>query len=91
MGYVKKVNPSITGTVKDPARASADNPFAYSRVSSHYKLEQKTYRQYGIDIRLDKNSEALPLLPIGKRHLVFGIIDQARNLIYLKPENYRHL
>lgn len=88
MGYVKKVNPSITGTIKDKARTSADNPFAYSRVSSHYKLEQKTHRQYGIDIRLDKNSEALPLLPIGKRHLVFGIIDQARNLIYLKPENY---
>lgn len=88
LGYVKKVNPSITGTINDPARASADNPFAYSRVSSHYKLEQKQHRQYGIDIRIDKNSEALPWLPIGKRHLVFGIVDQARNLLYLKPENY---
>lgn len=88
MGYVKKVNPSITGTIKDQARTSADNPFAYSRISSHYKLEQKSHRQYGIDMRLDKNSEALPLLPIGKRHLVFGIIDESKKLIYLKPENY---
>lgn len=88
IGYVKKVNPEITGTITDPASASANNPFAYSRISSHYKAEQKLYRQYGIDIRFDKKSEALPLLPSGKRHLVFGKIDEKRNLIFIKPENY---
>lgn len=90
MGYVKKVNPQITGTITDPAATSSNNPFAYSRISSHYKDEQKGFRQYGIDIRYDKNSAALALLPIGKRHIVFGKIEdgQNRNLIYIKPENY---
>ncbi|BDC34922.1 hypothetical protein Noda2021_08800 [Candidatus Dependentiae bacterium Noda2021] len=90
MGYVKKVNPQITGTITDPASTSSNNPFAYSRISSHYKDEQKKFRQYGIDVRYDKNSAALALLPIGKRHIVFGKIEDAqnRNLIYIKPENY---
>lgn len=88
MNYVQKVNPTITGTAKDPARTKADNPFAYSRLSSHYKHLKNKYRQYGIDARYDSQSSSLALFPVMSRHLLFGIVDEKNQLIYIKPENY---
>lgn len=90
--YMKKHNPKITGTAKDPANHFADNAYAYSRESSHFKHLQKQYPHYGIDIRLNNdNQKYAPTsasLPAEKRHILLGMLDKNTGKFFLKMENY---
>ena len=89
LDYVKCVNPEITGNAsKDRANNFADNNFAYSRASSHYKYEQKQYntRHYGIDIVPTTANVKLPTYP-EKEHLLFGKVGEG-DLIFIKPETH---
>lgn len=86
MNYIKRFNPSVTGTLQDPLTHVSYNPFGYSRDSSH--LNQTLYRHYGIDVRFGPRGGELPLLPADKRHILFGKVDQEKNLIFIKPENF---
>lgn len=86
--YLKRVNPSITGTLADKANHVTLNPFGDSRDSSHFKESQKTDRHYGIDSRWSENAQATKDFPAAKRHLLFGIVDRDKELIFIKPENY---
>jgi|GEM_PF-5608715 len=91
--YMQKRNPKLTGKVKDDiANHAADNAFAYSRESSHFKHLQKLYPHYGIDIRFNNdNKEYAPtsaLLPAEKRHILLGVLDENSGKFLLKPENY---
>lgn len=66
------------------------NPFAYNRVSSHFKPELKenpVNRHFGIDIRFTQRSSALTSLPTNKRHILFGKLNST-DLIFVKFENY---
>lgn len=74
MYYARRFNTTLTGTTHDPLAHRSDNPFAYSRDSSHWKTTQNTWRHYGIDMRFDKDQSSLPILPAGKRHLLFAIV-----------------
>lgn len=85
MSYVKKVNPPITDTINDPVLNVSTNPFAYSRLSSHFKLEQRQYRHYGIDVRFGAAQFAQVLLPAQKTHILFGCI--GNDQIFIKLEN----
>lgn len=88
MRYCKRFNPTLKGTKEDPASHATLNPYAYSRDSSHFKESQKHNTHMGIDVRYGPNSAAEPNLPAGKRHLLFGIVDdKKRDLIFIKPEN----
>lgn len=86
-------NQPLTQTIKDPELHVSYNPYGYPRESSHYKVSQKEFRHYGIDIRIGTSAE-LPLLPASKRHLLFGKIPLIENkeikkqLLFIKPENY---
>lgn len=86
LNYIKKFNPSIKGTLEDPKIHVSYNPFGYSRDSSH--LNQELYRHYGIDVRFGARGSELPLLPADKRHILFGKVNQEKNLIFIKPENF---
>lgn len=88
-GYQKKklINQPLTGTLTDPDLNLSFNPYAYPRESSHFKISQRQFRHYGIDVRFG-NSGELPLLPANKRHLLFGKTDAKRQLLFIKPENY---
>lgn len=87
MGYAKKMNSTIKDTLEDPALNYSNNPFAYSRASSHYQ-HLKKYRAYGIEIRYGQNGWPMPFLPAANKcHLLFGKINADKNLIYIKPEN----
>lgn len=77
----------LTQTIQDPPLHWSNNPYGYPRESSHYHVSQRTFRHYGIDIRFGNSSE-LPLLPASKRHILFGKIDNDRQLLFIKPENY---
>ncbi|CAN5161318.1 hypothetical protein BH09DEP1_BH09DEP1_5230 [soil metagenome] len=81
------INQPLRGTIEDPALNMSYNLFAYPRESSHFKESQKTFRHYGIDIRFGMSAE-LPLLPADKRHILFGKVDEAKQLIFIKPENF---
>lgn len=83
----KWFNQLLTGTIADPDLNASFNPFAYPRESSHFTVSQQQFRHYGIDIRFG-NSGELPLLPAGKRHLLFGKSDPKRQLLFIKPENF---
>ena len=88
MGYVKKMNPAITGDVRDPLAMKSYNQFGYSRDASHFIHLKKQFRPYGIDIRFGENGSETPLLPAYKRHILFGRADETDHKIYIKPENY---
>lgn len=88
LNYVQSVNPTITGTAKDPLSHYSDNPFAYSRDASHFVDQKKKYRPYGIDIRFGAKGAEKQELPADKKHLLFGICDFDKQLIYIKPENH---
>lgn len=81
------INQPFTGTIDDPALNMSYNGFAYPRESSHFEVSQESFRHYGIDIRFGGSGE-LPLLPADKRHLLFGKIDEQKQLLFIKPENY---
>ncbi len=85
MDYAKKVNKTLTGSIKDSI--STDNPFAYARLSSHFKQYQNKYKVYGIDIRKGAQGSALPLLPAEKRHILFNQIEDGKTT-FIKMENY---
>ncbi len=82
------IHQPLTGTLQDPALNFSYNPFAYPRESSHFTDSQKQFRHYGIDIRFGMGGSELPLLPADKRHILFGKIDEQKQLIFIKPENY---
>ena len=48
----------------------APNPFAYSRISSHYKESEP--EQFGIDIRFNAEDQVRYVLPARKAHILFG-------------------
>jgi hypothetical protein len=83
-GPVKK---TLQGTIADPALHASFNKFAYPRDSSHYNESQKKYRQYGIEVRLGPKGNEMPLLPGKKKHILFGIVDGSKYLIFFKPED----
>lgn len=85
IGYVKLVNSTIKGTLKDPALTRSGNYYGYSRLSSHFKLEQESYRHYGIDIRFLNETQAQSLLPTGKCHILFGKVTDDK--IFIKMES----
>ena len=84
VNYLKMVNPSIKDTLADPALKVSTNTFAYSRLSSHFKLEQEQFRHYGIDMRFNALELARTLLPVQKTHILFGHI--RTGLLFIKPE-----
>ena len=84
MKYVKLVNPTIKDSLDDPAAKQSWNTYGYSRLSSHFKLEQKQNRHYGIDMRYPQAYRAEALLPTGKYHILFGRI--ASEKIFVKFE-----
>lgn len=88
-GYKKqnRIEQPLTETLADPDLNMSFNGFAYPRESSHFKVSQKLFRHYGIDVRFGDSGE-LPLLPASKRHILFGKIDQNKQLLFIKPENY---
>ena len=89
INYIKRFGAPITG---DPAQDKglhvSFDPFGYPQASSHYQFQQETLCHYGIDIRYGVYGQELPILPAAKRHILFGLIDEQRNLIFIKPENY---
>jgi len=92
MRYVRRVNPEVRDLlVADPASKLSKNAFAYSRLSSHFHLEQNIYRHYGIDIRFLSVSpgifgypQAEGLLPNDNSHILFGKLGD--NKIFIKFE-----
>jgi hypothetical protein len=85
LNYVKLVNPGIKGTIEDPAQKISLNSYAYSRASSHFVLQQRNNRHYGIDIRFPGAMTAQALLPAQKSHILFGVISD--DCIFIKLEN----
>lgn len=86
--YARSFNDSLKGTIEDPAAKGSSNPFAYSRLSSHWQSCQKTWRQYGIDMRFEPDKAAQQALPAGKTHLLFGIIgENPTPLLFIKFED----
>lgn len=85
-GFVKKVNPEMTGTNKDPLAHISFNQFAYSRDASHFTHLKKEHRPYGIDMRYTNGQKAL--LPTGHSHILFGFAKADRSSMYLKPEHH---
>lgn len=88
MSYVKRVNKKITGTLTDTPSWISFNPFAYSRASTHFPVAQRSFRQYGIDVRFNISETVCPLLPSNKCHILFGIIDAELELIFIKLEHH---
>lgn len=82
------VTRTLQGTIADPALHASFTKFAYPRDSSHYNEIQKKYRQYGIDVRFGSKGNEMPLLPGQKKHILFGIVDESKYLIFFKPEDY---
>ena len=80
LDYVKDVNPSVKGTIGDPAVKFSGGMTAYPRLSSHFVLEQKSYRHYGIDF--PRGLE----LPFKKHHILFGKIDD-QDRLFIKLES----
>jgi hypothetical protein len=78
--YITKVNHSQT----QPLFLSTTNKYGYPRFSSHFARHQHIHPQYGIDIRFEDQS-ALPLLPTGKRHILFGQLDD--QYMFIKMED----
>lgn len=80
--YVQQVNP------KNLFRRSliSLNPYAYSRQSTHFPSDQRTFVQYGIDARFFAHQKAQRLLPGSKTHLLFGRL--AHGLTFVKFERY---
>ena len=69
-GYVELVkNEKIPG-ISAWVPGLSGNPYAYERISSHYKDSE--VKQYGIDICFKIDNGAEPLLPEGKAHILFG-------------------
>lgn len=88
MKYIMKFNPSVTGiSTQDQPLLKSLNPFGYPRGSSHFDEERKLFRHYGIDIRFGSGGE-IPMLPAFKRHILFGKLNQEKELIFIKLENY---
>ena len=85
LNYAKKVNPSIKGSLEDPALTISTNMYAYPRASSQFKQEQKRFRHYGIDIRHPGNILAQALLPTQKSHIIFGNL--GNGYIFIKLED----
>ncbi|MFZ5954319.1 MAG: hypothetical protein ACOYT8_04455 [Candidatus Dependentiae bacterium] len=88
LSYVKRCNKKIRGTLKDNASWISFNPFAYPRASTHFAKSQHQFRQYGIDIRLNKNDKVCAALPSNKCHILFGIVDASLQLIFIKLEHH---
>ena len=86
LGFVKKVNPEITGTNKDPLSHISFNRYGYSRDASHFVHLKKEHRPYGIDMRYENGQKAL--LPCGHSHILFGFAKLDKTSMYLKPEHH---
>lgn len=85
MSYVQKVNPEVTGDLKDPLAHVSFNPFAYSRDASHYVHNKDKYRYYGIDLR--RSDYSTFVLPGNHAHLLVGYVDKDKKLFFIKPEH----
>lgn len=88
LAYVKNVNHNVKGTFEDYPLHVSYNPFGYCRDCSHYPESKKSHRPYGIDMRFTESDGELELLPAKKRHILFGIVDEKKQLMYIKIENY---
>ncbi len=88
ISYVKLVNKRMTGTFSDTPSWISFNPFAYSRASTHFPVSQRSYRQYGIDVRFKKNEKVCSFLPSDKCHILFGIVDAELELLFIKLEHH---
>lgn len=88
--YACFVNPNIK-IGKNPSHIISNNPFAYSRLSTHFPeihASKNFLGQYGIDIRFGKSGLA-PLLPSNKQHILFGKLEYANlPLTFIKFETY---
>lgn len=78
--YVKNVNSK--GLSKRAIITT--NPYGYGRRSTHFPDDQRTFMQYGIDIRLNKIAQKI--LPGNKTHILFGRL--ANGLTFIKMEHY---
>jgi hypothetical protein len=88
MLYARICNQEIQGTQDDKANHSTGNPFACSRDSSHWKKSQRHWKHYGIDIRFEPDGAVSNLLPTGKPHLLFGIVGENPNRLFIKFEDH---
>lgn len=88
--YVCFVNPTIVSG-KNPSLIISNNPFGYSRLSTHFVELQKLKNfegHYGIDMRYDEGN-LQPLLPGNKQHILFGKLSHlAIPLTFIKFETY---
>jgi hypothetical protein len=87
MLYARRYNPDITGQ-HDPLNHATNNPFACSRDSSHWKSSQAHWSHYGIDIRQEEDQPVYNILPTGKPHLLFGIVGENPNRLFIKFEDH---
>ncbi len=87
MLYARRCNPDITGQ-HDPLNHATTNPFACSRDSSHWKKSQDHWSHYGIDMRFEEDKPVDNLLPTGKPHLLFGIVGENPNRLFIKFEDH---
>ena len=87
MLYARRCNQDITGQ-RDPLNHRTTNPFACSRDSSHWKPSQAHWSHYGIDMRLEADQPVLNILPTGKPHLLFGIVGEKPNRLFIKFEDH---
>lgn len=89
MLYARRYNPDITGQREhDPLNHATTNPFACSRDSSHWKTSQDRWSHYGIDIRQGADQPVDNILPTGKPHLLFGIVGENPNRLFIKFEDH---
>lgn len=99
MGYAKLVNTNIKGETQDIGTYTSNVPFCYPRRSSHFEycqkgskggqsLNKERFTQYGIDMHYDIDAKTVPLLPHNNKHLLFGLLDKEKNIIFIKPEGH---
>jgi hypothetical protein len=101
MRYVKLVNHVVTDDpAQDHALMRSDNPYGYSRLSSHFVTTQRghkdalqlggsyqgLYRHYGIDIRSEQGLDYAALPTNDKSHILFGKIHERPDMMFIKIE-----
>lgn len=96
--YVKNVNPQWNSCV-----SQSSNPYGYCRHSTHLKeCQAQGNHHFGIDIRFGDSldwwdywvpcaKQQQALLPAGKRHILFGKVDDERTFIKMENDGlYRY-
>lgn len=101
MRYVQLVNPDAKNDPdQDKANMGSDNPYGYSRLSSHFVTTQRghtqagrlggsyqgLYRHYGIDVRFEQDPDFTALPTGNKSHILFGKIQENPDMIFIKIE-----